>query len=108
MKGHQGSSMRFPVSHPLSSSSLSRVSPPSQKQLNIVHFNDVYNVEARDTEPVGGAAKFVSKVKQLAKVRFQIEWGLLQSFKSERSGSRMCVVNECSCRHAFAAPESHG
>lgn len=31
-------------------------------------MQDVYNVEARDVEPVGGAPKFVTKVKQLAKV----------------------------------------
>jgi hypothetical protein len=38
-------------------------------QIDIVHFNDVYNVDFRDVEPVGGAPKFVSEVKQLAKVR---------------------------------------
>jgi hypothetical protein len=31
--------------------------------LHIVHFNDVYNIEAASREPVGGAAKFVSKVR---------------------------------------------
>lgn len=30
--------------------------------VHIVHFNDVYNIEAASREPVGGAAKFVSKV----------------------------------------------
>ena len=32
---------------------------PGQKEdtISIVHFNDVYNVESRDVEPVGGAAR---------------------------------------------------
>lgn len=34
-----------------------------KKLLTIIHFNDVYNIEARDEEPVGGAARFVSKIK---------------------------------------------
>eukprot|EP00794_Sanderia_malayensis_P018960 gene18960-20866_t len=32
--------------------------------LTIIHFNDVYNIEARDTEPVGGASRFITKVKE--------------------------------------------
>ena len=32
-------------------------------KLTIIHFNDVYNIEAREEEPVGGAARFVTKVK---------------------------------------------
>ncbi len=27
--------------------------------ISIVHFNDVYNIQERDTEPVGGAPRFV-------------------------------------------------
>ena len=34
--------------------------------LTIVHFNDVYNIEPRDKEPVGGASRFKTKVKELA------------------------------------------
>ena len=30
--------------------------------LVILHFNDVYNIEPREKEPVGGAARFASKV----------------------------------------------
>jgi hypothetical protein len=37
----------------------------AEKKLCIVHFNDVYNIEAREQEPVGGAAKFVQKCRQL-------------------------------------------
>ena len=28
----------------------------------ILHFNDVYNIEPREKEPVGGAARFASKI----------------------------------------------
>jgi len=33
--------------------------------LTIVHFNDVYNIEPREKDPVGGAARFATKVKEL-------------------------------------------
>ena len=29
--------------------------------ITILHFNDVYNVESREVEPVGGAARWVFK-----------------------------------------------
>ncbi|KAF6251135.1 Metallo-dependent phosphatase-like protein [Scenedesmus sp. NREL 46B-D3] len=32
------------------------------RQLTIIHFNDVYNIEASSNEPVGGAARLVHKV----------------------------------------------
>ena len=38
----------------------------ANKTITIIHFNDVYNIEARDQEPVGGAARFVTKVKEYA------------------------------------------
>ena len=31
-------------------------------QMTILHFNDVYNIEPREKEPVGGAARFATKV----------------------------------------------
>jgi len=34
--------------------------------VTIIHFNDVYNIESRSQEPVGGAARFVTAVNQLA------------------------------------------
>ena len=34
--------------------------------LTIIHFNDVYNIEPSDKEPVGGAARFKTKVKEFA------------------------------------------
>ncbi len=45
-----------PSSPPAASSTL----PASvdQDSLSILHFNDVYNIEGRDKEPVGGAARF--------------------------------------------------
>lgn len=33
--------------------------------LKILHFNDVYNIEPREQEPVGGAARFVTKIKSI-------------------------------------------
>lgn len=33
-------------------------------KFSIIHFNDVYNVEpTRKTEPIGGAARFITAVK---------------------------------------------
>lgn len=32
-------------------------------KITIIHFNDVYNIEPRDQEPVGGAARFITKVR---------------------------------------------
>lgn len=34
----------------------------SIKRLTIIHFNDVYNIEPREKDPVGGAARFATKV----------------------------------------------
>ena len=31
-------------------------------QITIIHFNDVYNIEERQREPVGGSARFCTKV----------------------------------------------
>lgn len=48
---------------------LSRIYSPTKltdqpaKKLTILHFNDVYNIESRDQEPVGGAARFVTKIR---------------------------------------------
>ena len=36
-----------------------------KKPITIIHFNDVYNVESRDVEPVGGAARFCTKIKSM-------------------------------------------
>ena len=32
-------------------------------KLTLIHFNDVYNVEGRGVEPVGGAPRFLTAVK---------------------------------------------
>eukprot|EP00095_Tigriopus_kingsejongensis_P003160 maker-scaffold791_size96783-snap-gene-0.28 protein:Tk03160 transcript:maker-scaffold791_size96783-snap-gene-0.28-mRNA-1 annotation:"5 -nucleotidase" len=37
---------------------------PAADAITIIHYNDVYNVEARDQEPVGGAARFCTAVKK--------------------------------------------
>nr|XP_015221588.1 PREDICTED: trifunctional nucleotide phosphoesterase protein YfkN-like isoform X2 [Lepisosteus oculatus] len=36
----------------------------SKVVLTILHFNDVYEIEAREEEPVGGAARFATALKQ--------------------------------------------
>mmetsp|Transcript_54477 Transcript_54477/g.129851 ORF Transcript_54477/g.129851 Transcript_54477/m.129851 type:complete len:585 (+) Transcript_54477:108-1862(+) len=35
------------------------------KVMTILHFNDVYNVEPRNKEPVGGIARFVTRIEEL-------------------------------------------
>ncbi len=37
----------------------------SPQVVTILHFNDVYNIEERDQEPRGGAARFVTAVKSV-------------------------------------------
>ena len=39
---------------------------PSRLALQIIHFNDVYNISPRTVEPVGGAARFVNLVRRVA------------------------------------------
>ena len=34
----------------------------TERPLTIVHFNDVYNIEEREKEPVGGAARFKTRL----------------------------------------------
>lgn len=48
--------------------SLNGASTGTVRHLNLLHFNDVYNVESRDQEPVGGAARFVTRCRELQKV----------------------------------------
>ena len=35
--------------------------------LTLIHFNDVYNVDSRLVEPVGGAARFLTAVKSVSR-----------------------------------------
>lgn len=37
-----------------------------ERVLTLLHFNDVYNVESFDKEPVGGAARFCTALKSFA------------------------------------------
>ncbi len=37
---------------------LQTISKATRKNLRIIHFNDVYNIEPSDEEPLGGAARF--------------------------------------------------
>ena len=39
-----------------------KVAKYSEDKILILHFNDVYNIEPREREPVGGAARFASKI----------------------------------------------
>ena len=34
--------------------------------VTLIHFNDVYNVDSRTVEPVGGAARFLTAVKSVS------------------------------------------
>lgn len=36
---------------------------PAAETITLIHFNDVYNVESREQEPVGGAARFSTAIK---------------------------------------------
>ena len=35
--------------------------------VTLIHFNDVYNVDSRGVEPVGGAARFLTAIKSVSK-----------------------------------------
>ena len=41
------------------------VATDSPRKIQIIHFNDVYNIEPRDKEPVGGAARFKTAINSL-------------------------------------------
>lgn len=45
--------------------------------LHILHYNDVYNIESRATEPVGGAARFRTAVKQFSHLEPLVSWSTL-------------------------------
>eukprot|EP01135_Chromosphaera_perkinsii_P006758 Nk52_evm6s578 gene=Nk52_evmTU6s578 len=47
----------------------------SIEKLRIIHFNDVYNIEEKKTEPVGGAARFTSALNQLKNKQKEAEGG---------------------------------
>lgn len=53
---------------PASSPSLPR-QQASKDSLTILHFNDVYNIEGRDREPVGGAARFKTCLDKFSYLR---------------------------------------
>jgi len=39
----------------------------SMKKTRILHFNDVYNIDKREREPVGGASRFATVLEELSK-----------------------------------------
>ena len=34
-------------------------------KLSLIHFNDIYNIESRTIEPVGGASRFVTAINNV-------------------------------------------
>ena len=36
----------------------------SERKIHILHFNDVYSINEKETEPVGGAARFLTAVEK--------------------------------------------
>lgn len=47
-------------------SQLSNTMGVPNQALTLLHFNDVYNVESRQQEPVGGAARFCTAIKSFS------------------------------------------
>jgi hypothetical protein len=39
---------------------------PAATEITLIHFNDVYNVDSREQEPVGGAPRFCTALKSYA------------------------------------------
>lgn len=39
----------------------------ARKKLNIIHFNDAYNIESRNVEPVGGVSRFRTVIQEIIK-----------------------------------------
>ncbi|XP_069676582.1 mannosylglucosyl-3-phosphoglycerate phosphatase isoform X2 [Periplaneta americana] len=68
--------------------------------LTILHYNDVYNIESRVTEPVGGAARFCTAIKSFSHLNPLVLFSgdifspsMLSSFTK---GEQMVpVLNEC-------------
>lgn len=57
--------------------------------LTIIHFNDVYNIEPRDEEPSGGAARFKTKLKEFSDKK------PLVLFSGDALGPSKCKNNSC-------------
>jgi len=53
------------VSRPSTGVTPSIAERPKAQVISVLHFNDVYNIEPRKKEPVGGIARFVTKVAEL-------------------------------------------
>lgn len=45
---------------------LSNTMGAQSQALTLLHFNDVYNVESRQQEPVGGATRFCTAIKSFS------------------------------------------
>ena len=44
---------------------LTQKSEDTVKNISFIHFNDVYNIESRTLEPVGGASRFVTAINDI-------------------------------------------
>ena len=66
-------------------------SPPSDT-ITIIHYNDVYNIEPRPTEPVGGAARFATAVKAYSHLDPLI---LFSGGVFSPSRSKQCIYKGC-------------
>ena len=44
-------------------STMEEISMGNKKELTIIHFNDVYEIEEEKTEPIGGAARFCTALE---------------------------------------------
>ncbi|XP_034243359.1 trifunctional nucleotide phosphoesterase protein YfkN isoform X2 [Thrips palmi] len=68
--------------------------------LTLIHFNDVYNVESRQQEPVGGAARFCTAVKSFSHLQplvlFSGDCFSPSMLSTYTKGEQMIdVLNEC-------------
>ena len=67
------------------------------RELTILHFNDVYNIEPREKEPVGGAARFATKVASFRHVNPMIVFSgdcLNPSTSEYASLCKNCVLHK--------------
>ena len=61
----EAETMRLTAALKANGISSSEVAAPAVDELVIVHFNDVYNIEPREREPCGGAARFCTRLKSM-------------------------------------------
>ena len=66
-----------------------------RKKINLIHFNDVYNIESGKTDPVGGASRFLTVVEKLRKLGPNIVLFSGDALSpSHRKSYNICVINQ--------------